>query len=105
MWHWLNIINGDPVSTTGCHLILILCSLLLDHGIAEDHILYICVIASAPGLQEILTKHPKMHIAVGMVDNILTASGLILPGLGVYGDRYFGTEQDGNDSDFELTEK
>eukprot|EP01127_Copromyxa_protea_P005600 TRINITY_DN15499_c0_g1_i1.p1 TRINITY_DN15499_c0_g1~~TRINITY_DN15499_c0_g1_i1.p1 ORF type:complete len:480 (+),score=118.79 TRINITY_DN15499_c0_g1_i1:217-1440(+) len=81
----------DPVCGTGLTVTMAI-RLLLDHGIEEERILYICVIASVQGLTAIMKQYPKVHIVVGMVDNTLTADGIILPGLGVYGDRYFGTE-------------
>jgi hypothetical protein len=42
----------------------------LDHGVAEEKILFICVIASAQGLGQIIKHYPKVHIVVGMVCQI-----------------------------------
>jgi hypothetical protein len=48
--------------------------------------------------------HPDVYVTVGMVDDGLTSTGIVLPGLGDCGDRLFGTqnappETDGVDND------
>lgn len=37
------------------------------------------------------SNHPDVEITLGAVDDTLTESGVILPGLGDAGDRLFGT--------------
>jgi Uracil phosphoribosyltransferase len=37
--------------------------------------------------------HPDVYVTVGMVDDGLTSTGIVLPGLGDCGDRLFGTQQ------------
>lgn len=41
--------------------------------------------------------HPDVYVTVGMVDEGLTSTGIVVPGLGDPGDRLF--ETCGNDSD------
>jgi hypothetical protein len=49
--------------------------------------------------------HPDVYVTVGMVDDGLTSTGIVLPGLGDCGDRLFGTQNappettDGDDND------
>ena len=40
---------------------------------------------------ELMTRHPDIHVTVGVVDNKLTEDGVVLPGLGDAGDRLYGT--------------
>lgn len=37
--------------------------------------------------------HPDVYVTVGMIDDGLTSTGIVLPGLGDCGDRLFGTQQ------------
>jgi uracil phosphoribosyltransferase len=48
-------------------------------------------LGSRGGLNAIAESHPDVHVTVGMVDEILTDDGIVLPGLGDPGDRLFGT--------------
>lgn len=52
----------------------------------------VCVLASKQGLAKITEEHPDIYITVGMVDDILTENGIVLPGLGDSGDRLYATE-------------
>ena len=58
-------------------------------GVPKIHI--VCVLASRPGLKALADAHPDVHVTVGVVDDILTDDGLVLPGMGDAGDRLFGT--------------
>lgn len=44
------------------------------------------------GLESLVESHPSVKVFVGAVDEKLTASGMIQPGLGDVGDRLFGTQ-------------
>lgn len=44
------------------------------------------------GLESLVEAHPSVKVFVGAVDEKLTASGMIQPGLGDVGDRLFGTQ-------------
>lgn len=48
--------------------------------------------ASRKGLDKIQQSHPDILLTVGMVDEILTEEGIVLPGLGDAGNRLFGTD-------------
>jgi uracil phosphoribosyltransferase len=48
-------------------------------------------IASKAGIEQLVEKHPDVHITVGTVDAVDPDSGLLQPGLGDSGDRLFGT--------------
>ncbi len=62
---------------------------LMTEGVEE--IILVCAVASPEGV-EYLTEHfPDVHIVVGALDRCLNAQKYILPGLGDFGDRLFGT--------------
>ncbi|CAK4078487.1 unnamed protein product [Aphanomyces euteiches] len=52
----------------------------------------ISTIASKDGLKDLYTKHPDVEVIVAAIDETLSESGLIVPGLGDAGDRQFDTD-------------
>jgi uracil phosphoribosyltransferase len=53
---------------------------------------FVCVVAAPEGLQRMEREHPDVPIFAAAVDRRLNDNGYILPGLGDFGDRLFGTE-------------
>jgi uracil phosphoribosyltransferase len=51
----------------------------------------VCVVAAPEGIQALETAHPDVKIFAAARDRQLNAQKYILPGLGDYGDRLFGT--------------
>jgi uracil phosphoribosyltransferase len=50
-----------------------------------------CVVAAPEGIQQMHENHPDVCIFTAVVDRELNDRKFILPGLGDFGDRYFGT--------------
>jgi uracil phosphoribosyltransferase len=50
-----------------------------------------CVVAAPEGIQQMQEHHPDVCIFTAVVDRELNERKFILPGLGDFGDRYFGT--------------
>ena len=59
-------------------------------GVKKIHLL--CVLASKQGLSKIQESHPDVHVTVGMVDDVLTDNGIVLPGMGDCGNRLYATQ-------------
>ena len=51
----------------------------------------ICVVAAPEGVRVIEERHPEVRIFTAALDRGLNARAFILPGLGDFGDRLFGT--------------
>jgi uracil phosphoribosyltransferase len=51
----------------------------------------VCIIAAPAGVEEVSRRHPDASIHVGVLDRALNARKYILPGLGDFGDRLYGT--------------
>jgi uracil phosphoribosyltransferase len=51
----------------------------------------VCVVAAPEGVAEVNRQHPDVPIIGGALDRELNASKYILPGLGDFGDRLYGT--------------
>lgn len=57
---------------------------------AED-IRIACIVTCPEGLTAVRTRHPDVLIYTCAIDRQLNSQAYILPGLGDFGDRYFGT--------------
>jgi uracil phosphoribosyltransferase len=52
----------------------------------------VAVVSAPEGLELLLEHHPDVDIYTASVDRRLNQNAYILPGLGDFGDRLFGTE-------------
>ncbi len=53
---------------------------------------FVCVVSAPEGIARMEADHPDVAIFTAAVDRQLNEHGYILPGLGDFGDRLFGTE-------------
>ena len=51
----------------------------------------VCIVAAPEGIERIQRQYPDVGIITAAVDERLDAQKFIVPGLGDFGDRYFGT--------------
>jgi uracil phosphoribosyltransferase len=82
------VIVTDPMLATGGSLLHLLQRIAPSK---PKEIRVVCVIAAPEGLELIQKQYPDVEIFTTAVDEKLNDSKYILPGLGDYGDRYFGT--------------
>lgn len=80
----------DPMVATGGSATAAV-ELLKNAGIPEDHILFVALIGAPEGLSYLQSSYPKMNIIIATQDERLNEKKYIVPGLGDFGDRYFGT--------------
>ncbi len=80
----------DPMIATGGSVNLALETILVGDA-QESNISLIGCIASPIGLESIQKKCPKIKILIAQIDQGLDKEMRIVPGLGDFGDRYFGT--------------
>jgi len=78
----------DPMLATGGSAVAAL-NLLRDAGARDMHLL--CIVAAPEGVAEVERHHPDVHIYTPVVDLRLNAQKFIVPGLGDFGDRLYGT--------------
>ena len=79
----------DPMLATGGSASFA-CSLLAERGASDIRL--VCVVAAPEGVERLNTDHPAVRVVTGALDEKLNEVGYILPGLGDFGDRLFGTE-------------
>lgn len=57
-------------------------------------IVFVCVVAAPEGVRRMEAEHPEVPVFTAALDRGLNDKGYILPGLGDFGDRLFGTGPD-----------
>ncbi|GJJ71002.1 uridine kinase [Entomortierella parvispora] len=84
----------DAVVGTGAAGLMAI-RVLLDHNVPQERILFLSFLAGPQGVHTIANAFPKVKIVTSFMDPILNTETLFLePGLGNFGDRYFGTENE-----------
>lgn len=86
-----DILLLDPMIATGGSGKMAL-DIIKEMGGDLSRVIYVGMVASPEGLEIVRLTHPAIKIVVGAVDEGLNSQKYIVPGLGDFGDRFFGTE-------------
>ncbi|KAI0706898.1 PRTase-like protein [Cerioporus squamosus] len=78
----------DPMLATGGSAIKAV-EVLKEHGVPEDRIIFINLIASPEGLKNFCAKYPQTRVITGWIDQGLNEKAYIIPGLGDFGERRY----------------
>jgi uracil phosphoribosyltransferase len=78
----------DPMLATGGSAVSAIT--VLQRAGAQD-IRLICIVAAPEGVAAVEAAHPGVHVFAPAIDRGLNAHRFILPGLGDFGDRLYGT--------------
>ena len=78
----------DPMLATGGSAVA---ALDLLHAAGARGVRMICIVAAPEGIALVERHHPDVHIYTPVVDRGLNAHKFIVPGLGDFGDRLYGT--------------
>lgn len=81
----------DPMLATG-GTALAAVQVLLDKGVAEDHIIFINLITVPEGIRALHRRFPAVQLVTSAIDERLNEHAYMIPGIGDFGDRYFGTD-------------
>jgi uracil phosphoribosyltransferase len=79
----------DPMLATGGSAIA---AVELLHAKGATDIRLLCIVAAAAGVAAVQERFPEVKIYTPVIDAHLNAHKFIVPGLGDFGDRLFGTE-------------
>ncbi|XP_073038777.1 uridine kinase-like protein 5 isoform X1 [Primulina eburnea] len=80
----------DPVLASGNSAVKAI-SVLLGKGVAESNIIFLNLIAAPEGIHAVCQKFPRLKIVTSEIDASLNKDMRVIPGMGEFGDRYFGT--------------
>ncbi|MEV6120241.1 uracil phosphoribosyltransferase [Streptomyces sp. NPDC052077] len=81
------------LATAGSALAAI--DVLLDAGVGEDRIVMVNFLSSPEGLRRVATERPHVKIVTSAVEDRLNEHAFMIPGIGDFGDRFFGTTDSG----------
>ena len=79
----------DPMLATGGSAVFAT-SLLKEAGATDVRL--VCVVAAPEGVDRMATEHADVPVVTAALDERLDERGYIVPGLGDFGDRLFGTQ-------------
>jgi uracil phosphoribosyltransferase len=82
------VIVVDPMLATGGSAAQALDVLMAAGG---KELVFVCIVAAPEGVATVEKAHPRVPIFAGVVDRQLNGKKYILPGLGDFGDRLYGT--------------
>ncbi|XP_043726246.1 uridine kinase-like protein 1, chloroplastic isoform X1 [Telopea speciosissima] len=81
----------DPVLATGNSAGQAI-ELLLQKGVPESHIIFLNLISAPEGIHCVCKRFPSLKIVTSEIDVALNEEFRVIPGMGEFGDRYFGTD-------------
>ncbi|XP_028970400.1 uridine-cytidine kinase-like 1 isoform X2 [Esox lucius] len=84
------ILMDSTVSTGAAALMAV--RVLLDHDVQEDKIFLLSLLMAEMGVHSVAYAFPKVRIITTAVDKKVNHEFHIIPGIGNFGDRYFGTD-------------
>ncbi|XP_065112250.1 uridine-cytidine kinase-like 1 isoform X1 [Paramisgurnus dabryanus] len=84
------ILMDSTVSTGAAALMAV--RVLLDHDVQEDKIFLLSLLMAEMGVHSVAYAFPKVRIITTAVDKKVSDEFHIIPGIGNFGDRYFGTD-------------
>ncbi|EKG04982.1 uracil phosphoribosyltransferase, putative [Trypanosoma cruzi] len=81
----------DPMIASGGSAIHATDILIREYKVPEENIIFLNLITCPEGIRRYMSRFPKVHVVTAAIDGTLDDSKYIVPGLGDFGDRYFGT--------------
>jgi len=87
-----HIILMDATVATGAASMMAI-RILLDHDVPEENIMLLSLLMAESGVHSIAYAFPKVKLVTTAVDPGLSPEWHITPGIGNFGDRFFGTDK------------
>ena len=82
------VIVVDPMLATGGSAVQ---AITVVKAAGGTEIVFVCIVAAPEGVAAMQQAHPEVPIHAGALDRALNSRKYILPGLGDFGDRLYGT--------------
>lgn len=82
----------DPMLATGGTALAAL-DVLLDRGVPEERIIFVNLITVPEGIAAVCRRHPGVRLVTSAIDERLNQDAYMVPGIGDFGDRFFGTDR------------
>ncbi len=81
----------DPMLATGGTALAAI-EVLLGRGVEVDDMVFVTLLAAPEGIAAVHARHPGLRIVTSAVEERLNENAYMVPGIGDFGDRYFGTD-------------
>jgi uracil phosphoribosyltransferase len=81
----------DPMLATGGTANAAI-DVLIGAGVAEDHIVMVNLLSAPEGIKAVRERFPHVRMVTSSIEERLNENAYMLPGIGDFGDRYFGTD-------------
>lgn len=85
------VVLMDATVATGAAAMMAI-RVLLDHEVLEENIMVVSLLMAESGVHSIAYAFPNVQIVTSALDKEINEKFYVLPGIGNFGDRYFGTE-------------
>ncbi|NXP54709.1 UCKL1 protein, partial [Heliornis fulica] len=85
------VILMDSTVSTGAAAMMAI-RVLLDHDVQEERIFLLSLLMAEMGVRSVAYAFPRVRIITTAVDERINEEFHIIPGIGNFGDRYFGTD-------------
>jgi uridine kinase len=63
---------------------------VLARGVPQGRVIFLCMIATPEGVSRVARTYPGVKIVASEVDARLDERWRVVPGIGQFGDRYYG---------------
>ncbi|KAF2287532.1 hypothetical protein GH714_001180 [Hevea brasiliensis] len=83
----------DPILGTGNSAVQAI-SLLISKGVPESNIIFLNLISAPQGVHVVCKRFPRIKIVTSEIEIGLNEDFRVIPGMGEFGDRYFGSGYD-----------
>jgi uracil phosphoribosyltransferase len=80
----------DPMLATGGTAVEAISTLQM-HGVKTENIVFVTLLSVANGLNKVHAAFPEVRVVTSSIEEELNDNAYMLPGIGDFGDRYFGT--------------
>lgn len=85
-----HVLLMEPMLATGGSAIRAV-EVLLAAGVRIEAIVFVNILAAPTGIERLLAAHPALTIVTSSIESHLNQDAYMIPGIGDFGDRYFGT--------------
>lgn len=80
----------EPMLATGGSAFCAI-KVLLEAGVTQENITFVNLLCSPEGVEKVTSHFPKIQIVTSSIEECLNEHAFMIPGVGDFGDRYFGT--------------
>ncbi|MGW2517703.1 uracil phosphoribosyltransferase [Streptomyces sp. NPDC001617] len=81
----------DPMLATGGTALAAI-EVLRERGVPEEHIVFVNLLSSPEGIKAVHERCPRVRMVTSSIEERLDENAYMQPGIGDFGDRYFGTD-------------